>query len=188
MNRTAGFSLEILSEADFAVLGDEARAFCLRIIKEFYGIDYNPVWHADLDSLRSSGEGNWFTDKSRGAFIIARNDRNEIIATGGLCGLARKPGTAERLKDRYPNPAKTCQIVRVYLDQTVRRHGLGSRIVHALEAEAEKLGYALSYLHADALADGTLRFWGNQGYAEFGRFSYPSPKGTDTSVDFDKRL
>jgi GNAT superfamily N-acetyltransferase len=188
MDQTASLLPKLLSEADFATSGDEARTFCLRIIKEFYGIDYTPAWHADLDSLRLAGDDNWFTEKSRGAFFVVRNEQNEIIATGGLCGLARKPGTAERLKQRYAEPAETCQVVRVYLDQTVRRHGLGTRIVTALEAEARTLGYALSYLHADALAAGTLRFWNDRGYREFDRFSYPSPKGTDTSVDFDKRL
>lgn len=47
------------TEKDFIRDGHDARAFCLQIIKEFYGIDYNPAWHADLDSLPLTGEDNW---------------------------------------------------------------------------------------------------------------------------------
>jgi len=47
----------------------EARAFCLAVIKEFYGFDYNPDWHADLDGLLLSSEQNRYSRLNRGAFL-----------------------------------------------------------------------------------------------------------------------
>lgn len=166
----------------------EARAFCLRMINEFYGIGYTPAWHSDLDSLWKSAPENWFSNGKRGGFLLVRGDGGHIIATGGLYGLAKKPSTRERLRDRYPDTDRVCQIARVYLEPDARRKGLGSSVVAALETRARELGYITSYLHADAETADTLSFWRSQGYSEFDRFSYPSPRGTDRSVDFEKSL
>lgn len=166
----------------------EIRTFCLRTVKQFYGIDYTPAWHADLDSLLRPETENWFSTSNRGSLYFARDQKGEVIAAGGLYGLSRKPATAERFAARYADADRVCQIVRVYLDASVRRNGLGQQIVNLLEVDAKALGYGTSYLHADAEASGTLAFWRRCGYREFGRFSYPSARGMDTSVDFDKPL
>ncbi|MDZ7874031.1 MAG: GNAT family N-acetyltransferase [Rhizobium sp.] len=166
----------------------EAREFCLRIIKDFYKIDYTPAWHSDLDSLLNAPPECWFSHVKRGAFLVVRDEQQRIVAAGGLYGLQNKPATATRLQDRYFDAVSVCQIVRVYLEPHWRRKGLGAAIVSALEGTARDLGYVTSYLHADAETPETLSFWRHQGYTEFGRFSYPSAKGTDTSVDFEKPL
>lgn len=166
----------------------EAREFCLRIIKDFYKIDYTPAWHTDLDSLLDTSPQGWFSKERRGAFLLVRDEEQRIVAAGGLYGLQNKPATATRLQDRYRDAVNVCQIVRVYLEPHWRRKGMGGAIVSALEGTARDLCYVTSYLHADAQTPETLGFWRSQGYSEFGRFSYPSAKGTDTSVDFDKLL
>ncbi|MGI2032184.1 GNAT family N-acetyltransferase [Rhizobium panacihumi] len=166
----------------------EARRFCLRIIRDFYGIDYNADWHADLDSLTGPAEHGWYCARNGGAFRSITDHSGRIIATGGLYNLDRKPATAARLADRF-GQHKTCQIARVYLDPAVRGTGLGSRMVAMLEDDARALGYATAYLHADAQTPATLAFWAGRGYGQFGTFSYPSPSGgVDRSVDFDKSL
>lgn len=166
----------------------EARAFCLRMINEFYGIGYTPAWHSDLDSLLKTAPENWFSNGERGSFLLVRDDGGRIVAAGGLYALEKKPSTRERFRDRYRDADRVCQIARVYLEPGARRKGLGSSVVAALETRAHELGYITSYLHADAETPDTLRFWRSQGYSEFGRFSYPSPKETDRSVDFEKSL
>lgn len=166
----------------------EARAFCLRMINEFYGIGYTPAWHSDLDSLLKTAPENWFSNGERGSFLLVRDDGGRIVAAGGLYALEKKPSTRERFRDRYRDADAVCQIARVYLEPGARRKGMGSSVVAALETRARELGYITSYLHADAETPDTLRFWRSQGYSEFGRFSYPSPRGTDSSVDFEKSL
>ncbi|MDH6297631.1 Acetyltransferase (GNAT) family protein [Agrobacterium fabrum] len=166
----------------------EARAFCLRMINEFFGIGYTPAWHSDLDSLLKTAPENWFSNGERGSFLLVRDDGGRIVAAGGLYALEKKPSTRERFRDRYRDADAVCQIARVYLEPGARRKGMGSSVVAALETRARELGYITSYLHADAETPDTLRFWRSQGYSEFGRFSYPSPRGTDSSVDFEKSL
>lgn len=182
------YAIESLTATAKSEEAQDARTFCLRIIRDFYGIDYNSDWHADLDSLTGPAKNGWYSPQNGGGFRIVRDDAGTIIATGGLYDLARKPATSARLSERY-GAQKICQIARVYLDPALRGKGLGSRIVSALEADARVLGYDIAYLHADAQTPATLAFWASRGYREFGRFSYPSPSGgTDTSVDFDRAL
>ncbi|WP_313292125.1 GNAT family N-acetyltransferase [Rhizobium rhizoryzae] len=181
-------AIEWLVDGDPPSVRTEARAFCLRIIKDFYKIDYTPAWHADLDSLSDTSPEGWFSKGKRGAFLVVRDEEQRIVAAGGLYGLQNKPALAIRLQDRYRYAAGVCQIVRVYLEPDLRRKGLGRAIASALEEKARGIGYVTSYLHADAQTPETLSFWRSQGYIEFGRFSYPSAKGMDTSVDFDKSL
>jgi len=158
------------------------------MINEFYGIGYTPAWHSDLDSLLKTAPENWFSNGERGSFLLVRDDGGRIVAAGGLYALEKKPSTRERFRDRYRDADGVCQIARVYLEPGARRKGMGSSVVAALETRARELGYITSYLHADAETPDTLRFWRSQGYSEFGRFSYPSPRGTDSSVDFEKSL
>jgi GNAT superfamily N-acetyltransferase len=158
------------------------------MIKDFCKIDYRPDWHADLDSLLDASPEGWFSNSSRGAFLTVRNEQERIVAAGGLYGLQNKPALAIRLQVRYCSAANVCQIVRVYLEPDLRRKGLGRAVAAALEEKARDLGYVTSDLYADAETPDTLSFWRSQGYIKFGRFSYPSAQGTDTSVDFDKSL
>lgn len=166
----------------------QARDFCLKMIRETYAIDYNPQWHADLDSLLLQGFENWYSAASRGAFCLVYDAAGKMIATGGLHGFSRKLGTANRLGQRYNNHDTVCQLVRVYLEPSARGKGLGTRIVALLEDRAAQLGYDTSYLHADADASETLNFWHRCNYQEFGRFSYSANGRTDTAVDFEKAL
>jgi GNAT superfamily N-acetyltransferase len=185
---TENLTLEWLLDDVPPSVRTEARAFCLGIIKDFYKIDYTPAWHADLDSILDTSQEGWFSKGKRGTFLVVRDEEERIVAAGGLYGLQNKPALAMRLQDRYRDAARVCQIVRVYLEPRLRRKGLGRAIVSALEEKARDLGYVTSYLHADAQTPDTLSFWKSQGYIEFGGFLYPSAKGTDTSVDFDKPL
>lgn len=181
-------SLEWLDDDAQPDTRTEARAFCLRIIKDVYHIDYTPDWHSDLDSLLLARDENWFSGMQHGGFLVVREEDGSIVAAGGFYALEKKPSTKERLRDRYGDARKVCQIVRVYLDPGVRRKGLGTMIVTALERMASDTGYTSIYLHADAQTPDTLSFWRSQGYCDFGQFSYPSKRGTDTSVDFEKLL
>lgn len=181
-------TLHTLDGSEDRAVYTAAREFCLEMIRDTYAIDYNPVWHADLDSLVKPADDNWYSAANRGAFCVVHDAQNRLIATGGLHGFSLKPATANRLGHRYPNHAEVCQLVRVYLRPQLRGQGLGTRIVALLEQRATQLGYITSYLHADAEANATLNFWQRCHYREFGRFSYPANGRTDTSVDFDKTL
>jgi ribosomal protein S18 acetylase RimI-like enzyme len=157
-----------------------AREFCLNTIKEFYGFDYNPNWHLDIDTLLLSEAENHYAQPNRGAFWIVENGEGELVATVGVRGLRFKPAIMESFRDRYPEPDKIGSLWRLYVRKDQRGHGLGTKLNRLVEEEALKLGYTNMYLHASSDAAATIGFWKSVGYENIGEW--------DFSTHFDKKL
>lgn len=152
----------------------------MNCIKEFYGFDYRPDWHGDLDSLCKPAAQNYFSSDSRGAFWTLTNPDGSIAGCGGLYALTWKPQLAVLLESRYPDPAKVASVARVYVAKDQRGKGLGKRLNGIIESAAPKLGYDTLYLHANSDAADTLAFWNSCGYSAFGTL--------DFSTHLDKKI
>ena len=170
-----------------AFLGDEpgpahaqARGFCLAVIKEVYGFDYRPDWHADLDALTGPASGNPYAAAQGGAFLVLRKSAGALAATAAVQALAFKPRVAARLAGRYPDPSRVAHLARVYVRRDLRGGGLGRRLAAMAERRAAALGYARIYLHAHSATAATIGFWRGRGYAEIGT--------AEDHTDFDKPL
>jgi ribosomal protein S18 acetylase RimI-like enzyme len=157
-----------------------ARQFCLDTIKEFYGFDYNPDWHLDIDTLLRSEAENHYAQPNRGAFWIVSNEHNDLVATVGVRGLRFKPALVEAFRVRYPEPDKVGSLWRLYVRKDQRGHGLGTKLNLLVEEESLKLGYTNMYLHASSDAVATIGFWKSVGYENIGEW--------DFSTHFDKKL
>lgn len=157
-----------------------ARQFCLDTIKEFYGFDYNPDWHLDIDTLLRPETENQYAQPNRGAFWIVSNAEGELVATVGVRGLLFKPALVEAFRYRYPEPDKVGSLWRLYVRKDKRGHGLGTKLNLLVEEESLKLGYMNMYLHASSDAVATIGFWKSVGYENIGEW--------DFSTHFDKKL
>ncbi|MEM9132321.1 MAG: GNAT family N-acetyltransferase [Actinomycetota bacterium] len=144
--------------------GPRLRTFCLAMIKEAFGFDYRPDWHADLDAM-CEGEHDYDSDR-RGAFLVARR-QGVIVGCGALKRLEARPELAARFGDRYAEPDRIGSIWRVYIDPDHRCHGLGAELSARLEALAAGLGYDRLYLHTSANARRSVAFWEGCGYEPF---------------------
>lgn len=158
----------------------EAYRFCLGTIKEFYGFDYRPDWHADLDSLLLPAAENHYSRQHAGAFWTLRDQSGAIVATAGIRHLAWKPNIVQMFPDRYRRGEDVASLWRVYVRKDRRGQGIGRRLTALSEAEAARLGYQTMYLHATSDALATIAFWRRVGY-EFIR-------ACETSSHFDKRI
>jgi GNAT superfamily N-acetyltransferase len=158
----------------------EARAFCLAVIKEFYGSDYRVDWHADLDSLAAGGAQSWYGTANRGAFWTLREAGGAIVAAVGLYRLGLKPRLVEAFAERYPKPDKVAQLVRLYVREDHRGRRIGRWFDDVVASQATGLGYETLYLHANAETAATLAFWRGRGYREIAAFG--------DSVHFDRTL
>lgn len=158
----------------------EARAFCLAVIKEFYGFDYRTDWHADLDSLAAGAAASWYSAANRGAFWTLREADGAIVAAVGLYRLGLKPRLVEAFAERYPQPEQVAQLVRLYIRKDQRGRQIGRWFDAFVATEAAKRGYTTLYLHASADTAATLAFWRGRGYAQIAEFG--------ESVHFDKSL
>lgn len=157
-----------------------AREFCLSVIKEVYGLDYNPEWHFDLDSLGTSTD--LYVKNNRGKFYIIKSGK-EIVATIGLRPLSTKPAIAKRFRTRYSNIKTVGSIWRAYVKKDLRGQGLGSKLVQLIERDANKLGYKLVYLHSSADQSNAVKFWQKMGYTAFA-----TDDNNERTIHFDKQL
>ena len=157
-----------------------ARTFCLETIKEFYGFDYRPDWHGDLDSLLLQAEGNHYAARHRGAFWTLRVPGGDMVATGGIRHLGWKPNIPPLFPGRYPRAEDVASLWRVYVRKDQRGRGLGRWLTALAEAEAVRFDFRCMYLHATADAAATIAFWNIMGYADIGTI--------DDSTHFDKML
>lgn len=174
-----GLQLSLLAEQP----GEEhplARQFCLDVIKEFYGFDYRPDWHEDLDSLLRPAAQNHYSAANRGAFWVLKNDSGDLVATAAIRHIAWKPGVVAAFAERYPDPLKIASLWRVYVRRDQRGRGLGTWLNDLSEHEAARLGFTTMYLHASSDAPATLAFWTARGYQRIGEFG--------ESIHFDKPL
>lgn len=144
--------------------GAQARQFCLDVIKEFYGFDYRPDWHGDLDSLLLPPAGNHFSSLHRGAFWIVENRNGEIVATTGIRHLGWKPNCAMLFSDLYGDGTGIASLWRQYVRKDMRGRGLGKKLAALCENEALSRGYERMYLHASSHASATVGFWKSRGY------------------------
>ncbi len=157
-----------------------ARAFCLDVIKEFYGFDYRQDWHVDLDSLLLPAPQNHCSASNRGAFWTLSDADGALVATAGIRRLGWKPLLVSAFAERYPEPEAVSSLWRVYVRADQRGRGIGGWLNGLCEREAAALGFTDMYLHATSDAAATLGFWRASGYAEIGNFG--------ESVHFSKSL
>jgi len=159
---------------------EDARTFCLQVIKEFYGYDYNAEWHADLDSLLLPTSQNHYSSVERGAFWVLTEPDGTIVATVGIRALHWKPQFVAAFAERYPNPGKVASLWREYVRKDRRRTGLGKWLTRLAEEAAGKFGYQTMYLHATSDATDTVAFWKAMGYRIIGEDS--------STTHFDKTI
>jgi GNAT superfamily N-acetyltransferase len=159
--------------------GSEVRDFCLATIREAFGYDYRPDWHADIDELRLPVNG-YHPDRG-GAFLVVRQD-GAMIGCGGLRCLTTSQHLAARFAPRYGDPAAIGAIWRVYVDPHWRGAGIGSLLATRLGQEAGAIGYDRLYLHTSANTPRSVAFWERQGYEAF---DYDG-ESVDSTVHMDK--
>ncbi|MBI1774130.1 MAG: GNAT family N-acetyltransferase [Proteobacteria bacterium] len=145
----------------------EARAFCLDVIKEFYGFDYRADWHEDLDSLCGSSAKNHYSTVNLGAFWTLSLSDGAIVAAAGVRAITWKPRIVDAYAERYESVERVGSLWRVYVRKDRRRRGLGSWLARLAEVEARRLGFSVMYLHANADAAATIAFWEACGYVLF---------------------
>ncbi|TCL35458.1 ribosomal protein S18 acetylase RimI-like enzyme [Anaerospora hongkongensis] len=68
------------------------------------------------------------------------------------------------LKGRYP-AGTTAEVGRCYIDKTLRRQGIGSRLLTIAETFCREQGYRMIYLHTHHFLPGGFHFWQSQGFA-----------------------
>ncbi len=93
------------------------RRLILDGLAERWAAEFDESYNPDLDDIKAS-----YVDQ--GATVLVIESDGELVATGTL----------------LPRENQTGQLVRISVDPTIRRHGLGRRIVGELVERARRSG------------------------------------------------
>ncbi|NBV54096.1 MAG: GNAT family N-acetyltransferase [Proteobacteria bacterium] len=152
-------------------LATAARTFCLQTIKQTYGFDYNPAWHADLDSLcQTSTENptdNQYAASNRGRFWVLLNKDGEVIGTMGVRSLAYKPNFKPILATYYPDFNHIASLWRTYLAPAYRGQGWGEKLNQVALEFARSQNYQRMFLECNQANTKLQAYWQRLGYQHF---------------------
>lgn len=135
------------------VLIDQTISFIKKIIKDDFGYEVNPVWHADFLELEK------FYLKPRSCFYVLLDD-NEVVGT-----IAARPydKNYKYFTIKYSSQ-NTLSIWRHYIKKDLRSKGLGSRLLSKVLRFANSKGYEYLYLHTQKNIKGSLEYWLAKGF------------------------
>ncbi|WP_226669831.1 GNAT family N-acetyltransferase [Metabacillus litoralis] len=95
-----------------------------------------------------------FLEKEKATFLAAFKD-GKVVGTIAVRPYDDRFAT---LKNRYEIQT-TCEIVKCYVDQDLRREGIGSALFSHIEQYCKEAGYKTMYLHTQKFFPGGLSFW-----------------------------
>ena len=132
---------------------DAALAALIRKNLKAYGLDIPGTAYYDeaLDRLSA-----YYAHSGRAYFVLAENEK----PVGGI-GLAEI--------SLFP---RCCEMQKLYLDDAVKGHGLGYRLIETAEQAARRLGYGRMYLETHTRLQAAIHLYEKCGYREI-----PRPSG-----------
>ena len=93
--------------------------------------------------------------------LWAAFDQNgKVVGTGAICIYNDR---IDCIKGRYHLP-ETAEIGRCYVDEMIRRQGIGSEIMAAMVKFCQEKEYKKMYLHTHHFLPGGFDFWKKQGF------------------------
>ena len=93
--------------------------------------------------------------------LWAAFDQNgKVVGTGAICIYNDR---IDCIKGRYHLP-ETAEIGRCYVDEMIRRQGIGSEIMAEMVKFCQEKEYKKMYLHTHHFLPGGFNFWQKQGF------------------------
>ncbi|WP_371378552.1 N-acetyltransferase family protein [Sporomusa aerivorans] len=131
------------------------QSFLLRQLKELFSQEGQPamtedVWGLEKRYVEPANCNMW------GIFTPA----GEVAGTAAICTYNDRIAL---LKGRYNLPV-TAEVGRCYIDQRLRRQGLGAKLLAEMTAFCREQGYAIMYLHTHRFLPGGFNFWKKEGF------------------------
>ena len=130
--------------------------FLLRTMTDVYPFQLGEASMRDLTDMESL-----FLNKRKATILAAFLDGNVV----GTIALRPYDGRVTSLENRY-ELEHTCEIIKCYVDKSVRRQGVGSLLFEAIEQYCKEAGYKMMYLHTHKFLPGGLSFWKKKGFTE----------------------
>ena len=101
-----------------------------------------------------------YLQPERNNLWVVFDQDGKVVGTGAICTYNDR---IECMKGRYHLP-EIAEIGRCYVDETIRRQGIGSEIMVAMVKFCQEKEYKKMYLHTHHFLPGGFNFWQKQGF------------------------
>ena len=101
-----------------------------------------------------------YLQTERNNLWVAFSWNGKVVGTGAICTYNDR---IECMRGRYHLP-ETAEVGRCYVDETIRRQGIGSEIMAAMVKFCREKEYKKMYLHTHHFLPGGFNFWQKQGF------------------------
>lgn len=132
-----------------------AQDFVFKMVKKLFNTDKNPLYHNDIINMKSV-----YVDNEKNIMVGAFKEDGELIGTIAVKEFVDR---FEALKGRYKEEL-TAEIGRCYIDENLRRMGMGSSLLDEIIKFCQEVGYEKLYLHTHRHLPGGFDFWIKKGF------------------------
>ena len=101
-----------------------------------------------------------YLQPERNNLWVVFDQDGKVVGTGAICTYNDR---IECMKGRYHLP-EIAEIGRCYVDETIRRQGIGSEIMAAMVKFCQEKEYKKMHLHTHHFLPGGFNFWQKQGF------------------------
>lgn len=132
-----------------------AKEFLFKMVKKLYNSDENPLYHNDIINMKEL-----YLNERRNAIIGAFDKENNLVGTIAVKQFINR---FESLKGMYME-YKTAELGRCYINEDLRRKGIGSLLFDNMIQFCKENGYEKIYLHTHKHLPGGFDFWKKKGF------------------------
>ncbi|WP_196000408.1 GNAT family N-acetyltransferase [Clostridium sp. 1001271B_151109_B4] len=132
-----------------------AQEFLFKMIRKLFNYDIDPMYHNDIINMQE-----FYINEKRNTIIGAFDRENNLVGT-----IAVKPfiDRFDVIKGRYKQDT-TAEIGRCYINQDLRRQGVGTLLFDSIVQFCKENGYEDIYLHTHRHLPGGFDFWIKKGF------------------------
>lgn len=130
--------------------------FLMKQLQELFNSDGQEAVTDDVWGLSDT-----YVHPERNQLWAAFDAKGKVLATIAIC---QYNGRIKLLEGRY-DLSKTAEIGRCYVDETLRRQGIGAKLLQTAKTFSKEKGYEIIYLHTHHFLPGGFNFWQKNGFA-----------------------
>ena len=132
-----------------------AQKFLFKMVKKMFNTDENSPYNKDITNLKEV-----YIDNKKNAIVGAFNESGELIGTIAINQFVDR---FEVLKGIYREEV-TAELGRCYIEEGLRRKGIGSLLFEEIIQVCKDCGYEKIYLHTHRHLPGGFDFWEKKGF------------------------
>lgn len=129
--------------------------FIFGMLKTLYNSERNPLYHNDIINMKEV-----YIDNKNNTIVGAFNGEGDLIGTISVKEFVNR---FESLKELYKGEF-VAEVGRCYINQDLRRKGVGSALFEEVFNFCREIGYEKIYLHTHKHLPGGFDFWVKKGF------------------------